>query len=311
MNIQQRLEEKLAEFKSLELAQSHLNKLEVRMNKMEQKIEQLHSTLEKEYKDVEQLEKLSIRSMFEKILGDKEAQLEKEKQEYLNAALNYNEQKKSLELLEFEKEVLLKKLSTFDRIKSEVHNLIRQREKSLIVKDPLAKQLIQDLNKKIDQNISIKRELNEAIIVGLKINKLMQAIAGDLQKVTSWGPYQLNRPDQHIQKKHFISKARKKVLQANQLLQQFQDELDDIYIDQNVSIQSSLKSFRYFIQSFFDNLISDWIILMKIQNALYTVQQVNDKVIRIVRSLQHELKLIDQKQETLTNKKEQIILELN
>lgn len=311
MNIQEKLEEKLEQLKSLELAKTHLIKLEQRIIKMQKKLNQLHNTLEQEYKDVEQLEKLTVRAMFEKFLGDKEAQLEKEKQEYLNAALHYNEHKKSIELLEFEKDILLKKIETYDKTKSEVHNLIRQREQSLIIEDPLAKQLIQDINKEIDNNVLIKRELNDAIIVGLKINKLMQAIALDLQKVSSWGPYQLNRPDVHIQKKHYVNKAREKVYQANQLLQQFQDELDDIYDDQQVSVQSSLKSFRYFIQSFFDNLISDWVILMKIQNALYTVQQVNDKVVRITRSLQHDLKITDDKLDELKTKKERIILELN
>jgi hypothetical protein len=311
MSIQKQLEVKIAAFKSLELAKKYLNKLEDRITISQNKLDRLSFILEKEYDDLENLEKLSIRGLFEKILGNEKAQLEKERQEYLIAALNYNEAKKSLELLSFEKNILLKKLTNYNETKSELHSLIRQREQSLIIEDQLAKQLISDINKKIDANIANKRELQEAILVGLKVKKKFKKIVADLDQVVLWGNYTLNQPDLHLRKMAYVNKARDNAYITKQLLQQFEDELNDIYTPQNTPIQSSLILFRNFIHSFFENLISDWVVLTKIQNALTTIHQVNNKVIKILQTLQHDLNQIDNSLKELKRKKEEIILSLN
>ncbi len=47
--------------------------------------------LEKEYKDIEKLENLSIKGLFYKILGSKEEQIERERQDYLQIVLKQKE----------------------------------------------------------------------------------------------------------------------------------------------------------------------------------------------------------------------------
>lgn len=310
-NIHLRLVQKIEEFKSLELAKSHLDKLNLRIKDMQNKLGNLQATIEREYKDVEALEKLSLRSLFEKVLGDKESQLEKERQDYLHAVLSFNECKKSMELLDFERKILKKKLVNYNKTKSELHNLIRQRKNSLMKEDPLAKQLISDIDQKIDRIIASKRELHEAIIVGKKINKKLNNIISTLEQVRNWGQYTLNDPDQHIQKMTFINKAKEEAYLTKQLLQEFEDELTDIYSHPDLKIQASVETFKHFIYSFFDGLISDWVLLMSIKNALYTVHQVNNKVTRMVQSLQYDLKKHSTNLTKLEDKKEKIILELN
>jgi len=310
-SIHQKLAKKIEDFKSLELAKRHLEKLESRIQKTKQKLNALQATIEKEYKDIAQLEKLSVRALFEKMLGDKEAQLEIERQEYLRAVLNFNECKKSLELLDFERKILQKKLTNYNKTKSELHNLIRQRAQSLVQEDELAKQLITDIDKEIDANIAFKRELYEAITVALKIKRALREVINNLNKVLKWGEYTLNNPDQHIRKMTYMNKAKDHAYLAKQLLQEFEDELADIYDKQNINIQTTLETFRYFIQSFFNDLILDWVVLMKIQNASHTVIQVNNKVNEIARTLQNELKTTESNLEVLIDKKEKIILELN
>ena len=311
MSVQKKLENKIAAFETLELAKNHLEKIETRILAARKKQQRLYGILEKEFKDVEILEKLTVRALFEMILRDKETQLEKERQEYLNAALNYNEAKKSIELLDFERNILRKKLKDYDKTKSELHNLIRQREQSLTQEDLLARQLLSDINKEIDSCIALKRELYEAISVGSKANQKLSEIATDLERVVRWGEYSLNQADDHIRKMVFVNRARDNAYIAKQFLQEFEDELSDIYDNQHIEIQSGLKTFRYFIDSFFDNLISDWIVLIKIQNALYTVHQAHDKVTRIMQSLKYDLTQTEQSFEALKTKKEKIILELN
>jgi len=310
-SIHQKLTQKIEEFKSLELAKGHLTKLEVRIEKMHQQLGVLLSITEKQYKDVAQLEKLSVRALFEKVLGDKEAQLEKERQEYLQAVLNFNECKKSLELLDFERKILQKKLANYSKTKSELHNLIRQREQSLMQEDELAKQLITDIDQQIDANIAFKRELHEAITVGLKTKRTLRRVVFNLDQVLKWGEYTMNNPDQHIRKKTYINKAKDHTYLAKQLLQEFEDELLDIYEKQNDYIRDSIELFRYFIKDFFKNLILDWVILTKLKNASNTIYEVNSRVHGITIFLQAELKTTEANLEVLIDKKEKIILGLN
>lgn len=310
MSIQERLDQKNEEFKSLELARKHLENIEQRLlNKKKQSLK-LKAILEKEYNDVIALEKLSIEGLFVKFLGDKEARMELERQEYLTAALNYNESIKSIELIEFEKQVLQKKLQRYDVVKSEYYNLIRQREASLVIEDPLAKQLITTINQDHDQTIALKREIHEALIVGTKIKKSIDEIVSNLTKVANWG-HILLPPNEYIKKMVFVNRAKEKAYTTKQLLEAYEDELFDIYRGQNIQIENYLRSFKNFIHELFDNLISDWIIAKKIHHSLNTVHQVKAKVSRVNQSLTYELQQADQKLNELKRKKNDIIQELN
>jgi len=311
-SIQEQLIKKIEALKSLDLAKSHLEKIEIRIKDLHHKSGKLQVILEKEYDDVEQLEKLSVRSLFEKMLQNHEAQLEKERQEYLQAALNYNECKNSLELLDFERKILRKKLTAYNETKSELHNLIRQREHSLIKEDVKARVLITSINADIDAKIAFKRELYQAIELGNKIKQTLENISTQLEQVSSWGAYSVNAsPDKHIRKMAYVSKARNQAYIVKQLLEEFEDELTDIYNDEDLFIKSSLKTFHYFIYDFFDNLISDWIVLMKLENTISTIKQVKNKVIRISQSLNNELKKSEFLIEKLTTQKEELILNRN
>jgi len=94
------LKETLDQYQSAEKINRHLDKLDRRLTAEGKELGKMALALDKENKDYEELEKLSIRSIFHKVLGSKEEQMEKEKQEYLQASLKYDEAKKAIELLE-------------------------------------------------------------------------------------------------------------------------------------------------------------------------------------------------------------------
>ena len=51
--------------------------------------------MRKEFEDIENLEKLGMKALFYKVLGSQEEQLEKERQEYLQASLKYDQVRKT------------------------------------------------------------------------------------------------------------------------------------------------------------------------------------------------------------------------
>ena len=56
----------------------------------------LELNMQKEFEDIEALEKLGMKTLFYKVLGSQQEQLEKERQDYLQASLKYDQVRKSL-----------------------------------------------------------------------------------------------------------------------------------------------------------------------------------------------------------------------
>ena len=73
-------------------------------------------------------------------------------------------------------------------------------------------------------------------------------------------------------------------------------------------IRDSLDSFNRFIDVFFDNLITDWIIQQKIYNALNNSLNTRDKVTRMVKLLESEKPKVDKAIADLNETKKEYVL---
>ena len=89
-----KLEKIVGDYKSLQLSKKHLKYLHVKINIESRRLEDLKIILDEEHQDVLDLESKTIRGLFQNILGKNEEQYEIEKQEYLMAALQFNEARK-------------------------------------------------------------------------------------------------------------------------------------------------------------------------------------------------------------------------
>ena len=128
MNLQEEIAKFIEEHQSLQLAKSHLAELNRRIEENTWILKQLEDILEKEYQDVQQFEKMSVRGIFHKVLGDAQQQLEIEKQEYLHAVLKHKEQVQMLKMLEFERQVLEEKMSKEAEINQRLNELLNSRQ---------------------------------------------------------------------------------------------------------------------------------------------------------------------------------------
>jgi len=87
-----------------------------------------------------------------------------------------------------------------------------------------------------------------------------------------------------------VDKAKKLSHQAQQLLRVFSNELADINGQQNFNFRFDFGGFDSFLNVFFDNLISDWVMNQKIVNAINSVASTQTKVKRIVSTLEVDIK---------------------
>jgi hypothetical protein len=94
---QKRLKQKL---------EQNLRMVEKELNDKSSTLETLRIKLEKEKVDVDKLERTSLTAMFYAVLGSREQQLEKERQEMLVAQLSYQQTKYQVTFLEQEQSSL-------------------------------------------------------------------------------------------------------------------------------------------------------------------------------------------------------------
>lgn len=248
-----------------------------------------HKRLQKEKLDVEVLEERSLTSLFAEILGNKEEQLQKERQEYLQEVLHHNALVDEIEILKYEEKILKEKsIGNVMPVKKQLQLLLDSKEK-LLSEDPKHKSELRKYNSRMRSLVFKMRDIEEAIAEGKALELKFTSILNNIKNVKKWGAYRMHGKGRYssYNKKSFIDKANKDAIMINVQIKKFGKELSDIHPDINVNM--SMKYYENFVDHFYDNLITDWIIQKKISTAFNSMSQMMDKLKRILLMLNKEL----------------------
>ena len=309
--VQIQIKEVLEEFERLKNVDTHLAETEAQLTNAYSALQTLEKVLDKELKDIEKLEKISVKSLFYKTLGNKEEQIDKERQDYLEASLKFNEYKKEVELLEFERDVLRKKAGDLPAIKKKLDNLKEVRAEEILNSDNTrVRNEFRLLMDKLDTCILLNQELDEAIDEGEKSVKLLSVIIGHLKKAGKWGYWDMSSSKSRggdYMKHQAIDKALKYLPKAQHQLNLFSRELKDLG-ESNINFKLNMAQFNRFTDFFFDNLISDWIIQQRIKSTLNNMESTSAHVKRILLNLKQEKQQNDQNYTALEAEKNDILL---
>jgi len=309
-NTREILQTALKEYQDLDRVIRYIADLDARIAENKSIVADLANKQFKEFEDIQKLEGTSIKSVFYKVLGSQEQQLEKERQEHLNASLKYDSAKKTLDLLDYERGVLEKKLTDADVLKSKIELLKKKRADEIMRSNSLAGQRMIEIVEEKDDSIHIQNEIDEALAVGSKASDLLGRIINNLRQASNWGQWNTSgrRRMSSYTKHSYIDQAKNLSHAAQNVLHQFESELRDVYRQQNFNLQVEIASFSSFTDIFFDNLISDWVIQQKIQNSVSNVVAVRDKVNRLMGNLQADDKQLVAEMDRLDREYEALIL---
>ncbi len=308
--IQSSIKEAIEEYETLRKVNAHIDEIDLQLKAAYSNIKLMDGQLDKELKDIEEIEKIGIKSLFYKTLGNKEEQLDKERQEYLELSLKYKEYKKEVELMEFERDLLSKKLNSLDELEMRLKTLKAQRKKEILSDNtnPL-KSEFQELVHQLDVHIALDKEIGEAMLEGEKSLKIIAGLISHLMKAEDWGKWNMhgnNRRAKYV-KQQSIENAIRLLPSAQHQINLFIRELKDLG-ENNIAIRLESIHFNKFRDFFFDNLISDWIIQQRIRNTLSSVEATHSHVQRICLSLKQEAKTVKEKMRILHEKQENIVL---
>lgn len=307
-DIQKEIEDTIASIVHLDVVIAQHEETQQELNKNYDELEKMNKSMSHELRDIEKLEGLSTKAIFHKILGNKEEQLEKERQEYLELTLKYEKIQKNIELLEFEVNLLEAKIGNRENLEGRLSTLKGLREAEIIEKDPVLRKKMLDLSLQLEKQYEQKKMLQEAIEAGNICSNLMGQIINQLRKVQNWGSFGSNRRGgmQRLVRRDAIDRARNLSYQVKHHLQLLERELNDLGV--NVQLGIDNPQFNDFTDFFFNNIITDWILQQKLTKAITSVNHTRQRVAHIISQLSQDLSSCQIEIDQLKSTRENILI---
>jgi hypothetical protein len=249
------------------------------------RLEPLRAAMNREAADVRRLEGLGLTAIFYSILGSKELQLEKERQEALAAKLRHDEAAFAVAALDDEERRCKSELDGLADAEVRYQELLSSKEKVLHGRgSDVARRLVEITNRVGGARADL-REIREALDAGTQARTSLEVVVERLQKAEAWGSWDLWGGGwiSTSMKHSHLDGAQAEANQAQHHLRTFGRELRDVGEQLEASFQ--MGGFLKFSDWFFDGLIADWLVQGKIQASLKAAVDAHVQVVRVVNNL--------------------------
>lgn len=248
---------------------------------------ELEQRLKKEQVDVERLERLSLAGLFYLVLGSREQQTEKERQELLAAQLKYQQARQTINALHSDQADLEARLKNLQGVEDEYTALKAHKEILLSQLNPQISAGMTHLSMQIADRNAEKREVDEALAAASLALESLDQVIESLENAEGWGYWDIlggNLLTTALKHSH-IDDARAAVEDAQAQISRFNRELADVKRSTNIAIE--IGGLEIFADYFLDGLIVDWIVQSKIQESLEQSRQTKAGIARAVENLNH------------------------
>ncbi len=282
-------------FREVSEKQMWLGKLEDDLRSVEEKLaaeearlQALKQVMAKEERDLKQLEGLSLRALFASILGSKEEQTQKERQEFLQAQLQTRTAQRQIEALRQDREHLIKQIAPLKTVEDEYQQLLSQKAEFLRAgSTPTGEKLLEN-DLQLARVTIMQKELQEAIQAGARVLSGLETVLDSLESARSWGNWDLLGGDllSTIVKHDHMDDARQASEQVQSQLNAFLRELKDV--SQYEEISFDVAPLEYFGDLFLDGLVFDWLVQSKILRGLEQTRALKEHVAQLKHSLEQQ-----------------------
>jgi len=295
---QKRLKEKLAR---------DLLAVEAELEETASRLSALGTHLEKEKVDVKKLERTSLTALFYSVLGSREEQLEKERQELLSAQLRYQQVKHQVEALQREQNSLTRQIADLAGVEDQYKALLAEKEALLRQSNRvIAGQLMENAEQSADL-ASRLGEIAEALRAGRGVMSSLEGVLDSLESAQTWGVWDLLGGSliSTAVKHNRIDEARLGIHVVQERMSRFKRELADVRDPHELDIDIS--GFETFADYFFDGLIVDWVVQSKIEASLERAKGAKKAISQTLRRLQDLEQTLQIKHNGLQAERAQII----
>lgn len=226
----------------------------------------------KEKKDVARLEKQSLSTFVQNILGTYDEKLEKEKKEEVNAKVELD---RAATLLESAHELLDILDEEVFRCEEEL-NLLRE---DLMQSNPSFREQVTKQEKEKLELEQEEKEINEAIEAGERVLDEINGVLKELDSANSMATWDMFTDSFFIDLMKYdkIDKAEKELAYLERALERYQKELKDVDLETSLAYEELSQMSRAF-DIFFDNIFSDWNTRDTIRRNIAMLEDMNNEV---------------------------------
>lgn len=295
---QKRLKKKLA---------GDLRTVEAELQGTDSRLVTLGAQLEKEKVDVKKFERTSLTTLFYAILGSREEQLEKERQELLSIQLQYQQTKYQVEYLESERVFLKERLEELGDLEAEYESLLLGKEALLRESNrAIARELIENAEQSAILASEVK-EFAEALQAGKDVLSSLERVLYSLESAKSWGTWDMFGGGflSTAVKHNHIDQARDGIHDVQAKLSTFKRELADVR--ERIELKIDIGEFETFADFFFDGLIVDWVVQSRIVESLERSRNAKDVLVPVIEELENLRQIAQYKLDALQERRVQII----
>jgi len=269
------LQEQVSQKRSLK---AKLKELKRQHEDLARRVEGLKSVMWNEQADVDRLERTSLASVFYALIGKKETILDREKVEAYSAKVKHDSAAQELSLVEEDIRRIEALLWDISGCELRYEALLKEKTAAIKASGSSEAEQILQLEAKITDLISQKKEIHEAVSAGSRALNSAVSVLSSLDSAKSWGTWDLLGGGliSDLAKHSHLDEAQGKVQQLQSELRRFKTELADVTI--HADMQVSVDGFLRFADYFFDGLIADWAVLDKISQSQSSVQNTKNQI---------------------------------
>ena len=278
------------------------------LKKEQQELAELTRRFHKEDTDVRRLEENSLVSLLYSIIGDKEARLDQERQEYLAAKLKYDNRQRGVASLERDLERLRARLDALGPgLDQRYADLLESKQQVLLEQGGPAAERLTDLAEEQALAHSAEREVNEAIQAGEAAESGLRQAVDALESAQSWGTWDLLGGGiiSSAIKQSRLDEAHEAVQAVQPLLQRFERELSDVDSAAGLSIESG--GLTAFVDIFMDSLLFDLLVQSRINELLDAARGMVGRIEELLRRLEQQRESARQRLQSIEAERRQKI----
>lgn len=255
---------------------NRLNTLEAKLKKLMLREQAYFQRSEEELADLQKLEQTGLRSLFNKVIGNNlNEAIEKERQEYLLAVLQHKSIEEEIEVLEYEKNLLQKKFRDPLKIELELKDLVKKKQFHLKSYDSSFTSELFKKESEIGRYKLLYKKAKNALDKADEAKRIVNEIRLELLEVKNWPPSGKGKYAS-VAKKRYIDRARAKAIQAKVRLDEFGEYTNKLF--RELAFDFSLEPLDNFLQKFYHNLITDYVIQKRLELTLQNIDLILDRI---------------------------------
>lgn len=293
-SLNQRLLEAQDQVDRLNRLESRIAQLKDDHQALSQEVQRLQKLYHREQRDVARLEGLSLTGLFYAILGSKEEQLERERQEALAAELKLREEEQRLTEISQELAQLRREAAALAGCRERYSQLLAEKEAAMTRSGGEAAEKLYALSQRVRALKWEAEQIREAQQAARYADAALARVISELESAEGWGTWDMLGGGllATAAKHSSLDDAQRAAHDAQRALDRLRRELQDVNAAHQVA-SVSLDGFTRFADYFFDNLITDWIVQNRIRNSLASVRANRDAVADILTHLSRRLAQVE------------------